>query len=188
MTIIGTVILISAAVLIVLSVYVIVIYNSLIRQDYIAKSAWSDIDVQLKRRADLIPALVDAVKGYAGYEKQTLEDVTRVRGEALSRKGIAEKGRAETELSHGFKKLVAIAEDYPDLKASQVFLDFQKGLIETEDQLQYARRYYNGAVRDFNFRVQSFPSNLVAGFFRYRPREFFEIELATEREAPEAKF
>jgi len=180
--------LLAAAIVAAILGYSIIIYNSLVRQNFVVRAAWSDIDVQLKRRADLVPNLVNAVKGYAGYEKQTLEEVTKVRGQAISTEGVAEKARAETELSHGFRKLVAIAENYPDLKASQVFLEFQKQLVEIEDQLQYARRYYNGAVRDFNFKVESFPSNMIADFFKYSPKEFFEIELATERETPVARF
>ena len=153
------------------------IYNQLVRDRNRVDAAWSDIDVQLQRRHDLIPQLVKAVDGYAGYEKATLEAITHLRNEAVrlvDGKDLEALGRKEEALDKGVLHLMAIAEDYPDLKANENFLNLQKELAETENYLQFARRFYNGAVRQFNTRVESVPSNIVAGIFKFRQREFYQ--------------
>lgn len=160
-------------------------YNRLVRARNMVREAWSGIDVQLKRRQDLIPNLVEAVKGYSGYERSVLEEITGTRSRTASATSLGERSSAENALTHGIKSIFAVAEAYPDLKANRGFLDLQTNLAEIENQIQYARRYYNGAVRDLNILIESFPSNLVANAFGFRREEFFEIDLATAREAPE---
>lgn len=152
----------------------IVLYNRLVRSRNRVDTAWSDIDVQLQRRHDLIPNLVKSVDQYAQYERATLEAVTELRAEAMRRSDVAGRGDVEEELSAGVRRLLAVAEDYPDLKANRNFLDLQDELVETENYLQFARRYYNGSVRDYNTQIQSVPSNIVAGLFDFSPREFFQ--------------
>ncbi len=152
----------------------IAIYNRLVRSRNRARTAWSDIDVQLQRRYDLIPQLVKAVDHYARYERATLEAVTELRAQALRVERIGERGDSEEKLAEGVQRLLALAEDYPDLKADENFLDLQQQLAETENYLQFARRYYNGSVRDYNTLTETVPSNLVAGLFRFRRREFFQ--------------
>jgi len=144
----------------------------------------SGIDVQLKRRSDLVPSLVETVKGYSSHEQTLLEEIAHKRSAALQAQGTKDKGAAENELSGGIKSLFALAEAYPDLKASNNFLTLQEELVAVEDQIQLARRYYNGSVRIMNTRIESFPSNLIAGMFGFSPAEFFTLELATQREAP----
>jgi LemA protein len=178
------IIFIVVAVIILWSVFV---YNLFIRDRNLIKEAWSGIDVQLKRRHNLIPNLVESVKGYSKHEKILLEEITKKRSEAAKVESIREKAPAESDLSGMLKNLFIIAENYPDLKASQNFLDLQNQLVEIEDQLQYARRYYNGAIRNYNIRVESFPSNIIAGIFDFKQDNFFEITLATERTTPEIK-
>jgi LemA protein len=163
-------------------------YNSLVGLRVRADSAWSDIDIQLKRRHDLIPNLVETVKGYAGHEKSTFEEVTKYRSMAMQATGPADRAQAEGQLSMALKSLFAVAENYPQLRASENFTSLQKSLAEIEDNLQNARRYYNAVVRDLNTAIQSFPSNLVAGMFGFQPRAFFELGSAAEREAPAVKF
>ena len=156
---------------------VVVIYNRLIRDRNRVDAAWSDIDVQLQRRHDLIPQLVKAVDQYAGYEKATLEAVTTLRAEAMQLTAggrIDELGRKEQSLDEGVQRLFALAESYPDLKANENFLNLQASLAETENYLQFARRFYNGAVRQFNTRVETVPNNLVAGMFGFSQREFYQ--------------
>jgi LemA protein len=152
-------------------------------------NAWSDIDVQLKRRYDLIPNVVESVKGYAGHERQTLEAVINARNRAVSVQsaGPAERGQAEGALTTALRGLFALAESYPQLRAAENFLQLQSTLAQIEDAVQNARRYYNAVVRDLNTKIQQFPSNVVAGLFGFRNREFFEIPDA-EREAPRVKF
>jgi len=168
-------------------VWVVFIYNLFVRDKNLIKEAWSGIDVQLKRRHNLVPNLVESVRGYSKYEKNLFEDITRKRSEAVKVESIKDKAPAESDLSGMLKSLFVVAENYPDLKASQNFLDLQNQLVEIEDQLQYARRYYNGAVRNYNIRVESFPSNIIARIFDYKQDNFFEISLATERVTPEVK-
>lgn len=157
-----------------LLVVAVVLYNRLVRARNRVSTAWSDIDVQLQRRHDLVPQLVKAVDHYARYERATLEAVTELRAEAMRRTGIAARGDAEEQLTEGILRLIAVAESYPELRANENFLGLQRELVETEDYLQFARRYYNGAVRDYNTMIEVVPSNLVAGLFRFRPREFFQ--------------
>jgi LemA protein len=168
------------------AVYVAVTYNSLVRTRQMANEAWSGIDVQLKRRSDLIPNLVEAVKGYAGHERSVLEEVTRLRGvaRALPADDVASRAQAEGALSLALGKLVALAENYPDLKASGNFLELQQELSQLETELQMARRYYNGTVRNQNVLVQSFPSNLIAGLSGFGQRQYFEVSDA-DRAVPE---
>ena len=151
-------------------------YNHFVRMVMRAKEAWADIDVQLKRRYDLIPNLVETVKGYATHEKGVFENVTQARARAMDAGGIADKGKAENQLSQTLKSLFAVAEAYPDLKANQNFLELQRQLADTEDKIQAARRFYNGNVRDLNTAIQSFPGNVIAELFRFEPREFFELD------------
>lgn len=156
---------------------VALLYNRLIRDRNRVDSAWSDIDVQLQRRHDLIPQLVKAVDQYAGYERSTLEAVTELRAEALTlnEKGKLEAlGKKEEELSAGVLRLIAVAEEYPDLKANENFLQLQNDLVETENYLQFARRFYNGSVRQLNTRVETVPSNFIANWFSFSTREFFQ--------------
>jgi LemA protein len=174
-------------VLLIIVIWIIITYNLFIRDKNLIKEAWSGIDVQLKRRHNLIPNLVASVKGYSQYEKNLLEQITQKRSVAVKVETIKEKAPAESDLSGMLKNLFIAVENYPDLKASKNFLDLQNQLIEIEDQLQYARRYYNGAVRNYNIRVESFPSNIIAGILNYKQETFFEISLATERKTPEVK-
>ena len=151
-----------------------VLYNRLIRSRNRVDTAWSDIDVQLQRRHDLIPRLVTAVDQYAKYERATLEAVTELRAEAMQVADVRAKGKAEEKLSAGIERIIALAENYPDLKANENFLSLQNELVETENYLQFARRFYNGSVRDYNTTTETVPSNLVAGWFNFTQREFFQ--------------
>lgn len=169
-----------------LLVYGIVVYNRLVARRNHVLEAWSGIDVQLKRRYDLLPKLVDAVKAYTGYEQQVLQDVTRVRATAAAAPG-GDRNRSEGAITDSLRRLFALAEDYPDLKANAGYLDLQNQITAAEEQIQYARRYFNGTVRELNILVQSFPSNLIAWAFRYGVMEYFEIELATQRESPDLR-
>jgi LemA protein len=171
-------------VLLVLAVLVALTYNSLARLRLLAGNAWADIDVQLKRRHDLIPSLVAAVKGHAGYEKGTLESVVQARNRAASAGGPAAAGAAEGDLARSVRQIFALAEAYPDLKAAESFLSLQRSLSEIEDHIQNSRRYYNAVVRDFNTKIAQFPSNLVAGALGFRPREFFGLSDAAEQAPP----
>jgi len=164
------------AILILLVILVIWIFNRLVAARQLVNNGWSDIDVQLKRRADLIPQLVETVKGYAGHEKKLFREVTEKRNEALKAEAPVERANAEAALKAPIGKLLAIAEDYPDLKANTNFLDLQDELSDTENKIEYARRFYNGAVRQKNILVQSFPSNLFAGIFGFKAREYFEMD------------
>jgi LemA protein len=168
---------------------VIGIYNSLVRLNVQTDNAWADIDVQLKRRHDLIPNVVETVKGYAAHERQTLEAVIEARNRAVSVQGAgpAERGQAEGALTGALRGLFALAESYPQLRAAENFGQLQNTLSQIEDAIQNARRYYNAVVRDLNTRIQQFPSNIVAGMFGFRNREFFEIPDA-DRAVPQVKF
>ena len=168
-------------------IWILITYNLFVRDKNLIKEAWSGIDVQLKRRHNLIPNLITTVKGYSQYEKSLLENITEKRSEAISAADIKEIAPTESDLSGMLKNLIVVAENYPDLKANENFLDLQKQLIDIEDQIQYARRYYNGAVRNYNIRVESFPSNLIATIFHFEQDSFFEISFATERNTPEVK-
>jgi len=164
------------------------IYNGLVRLRVQSDNAWADIDVQLKRRHDLIPNLVETVKGYAGHERQTLENVVNARNRAMSAQGPAAKGEAEGMLAGALRQLFALAEAYPQLRAVESFTQLQGTLAQIEDTLQNARRYYNAVVRDLNTRIAQFPSNIIAGMFNFKPREFFEITAPAEREVPKVSF
>ena len=161
-------------VLIALLAAVVGMYNRLVRSRNRVDTAWSDIDVQLQRRHDLIPNLVKAVEQYAGYERATLEAVTELRAEAARVTDVDTRGKAEEELSSGVQRLIALAENYPDLKANENFLKLQQELAETENYLQFARRYYNGSVRDFNTMTETVPSNFIANIFAFSARSFFQ--------------
>jgi LemA protein len=179
--------IVGAAILLVMAV--VGIYNSLVGLNVKAENAWSDIDVQLKRRYDLIPNVVETVKGYAGHERQTLEAVVNARSRAVSvqNAGPAERSQAEGALTSALRGLFALAEAYPQLRAAENFGQLQATLADIENAIQNARRYYNAVVRDLNTRVQQFPSNLVAGLFGFRNREFFEVPDA-QKETPQVKF
>ncbi len=162
------------AILLLVAATIAILYNRLIRDRNRVDAAWSDIDVQLQRRHDLIPQLVKAVDQYAGYERATLEAVTNLRAQAMQMKDLTELGDAEEALGASVQRLLAVAEQYPDLKANENFLGLQKELAEIEDYLQFARRYYNGSVRDDNTRAETVPSNIVAGWFRFTQKSFFQ--------------
>ena len=157
-----------------LLVGIVIVYNRLIRDRNRVDTAWSDVDVQLQRRHDLIPQLVSAVDAYAAYERATLEAVTELRAEAMRVTDVEQKGEVEEQLGSGVMRLIALAERYPDLKANENFLNLQNELVETENYLQFARRYYNGSVREYNTMTEVFPNNLVAGVFRFERRGFFQ--------------
>ena len=179
-------IIVAALVLAIL--WLILTYNRFVTLRNRVKEAWADIDVQLKRRYDLIPNLVETVKGYATHERELLEKVTRARTEAMGAKTIKERGDAENALSQTLKSLFAVSENYPDLKASQNFLELQRELTDTEDKIQAARRFYNGNVRDFNTMLQSFPQNTVAGVFHFKAADFFEITEGAQKEPVKVSF
>lgn len=162
-------------------------YNGLITRRNRVSESWSDIDVQLKRRYDLIPNLVESVKGYMTHERETLEKVTAARTQAMGAKTLAEHAKAENMLSETLKSLFAVSENYPDLKASQNFLQLQDELSDTENKIQAARRFYNQNVLDYNTKIQSVPANIVAGMFSFKPREFFELTEPAAREPVKVK-
>lgn len=174
----GQIILFAAIALLV--VWATLIFNALVRGRNQVSAAWSDIDVQLQRRHDLIPQLVDAVKAYAGYEKSTLETVATLRSVAAATTNVGEIAKVESRIESGVHRLIALAEDYPDLKANANFLDLQTELADVEDHLQYARRFYNGAVKMLNTRIQSFPDLVVARALSFREADFFDAESDAE--------
>jgi len=168
-----------------LALWIAFIYNNLVRGRNACDESWADVDTELKRRYDLIPNLVETVKGYARHEREAMERVTRARATAAASHGSpGSQARDENALVDSLRRMFAVAEGYPDLKASSHFLELLNELVNTEDRIQRARRFYNGNVRDYNNMVEMFPSNIVAGAFKCRKREFFEIEAAIEREAP----
>ncbi len=175
------------AVIVLFGVFLVVMYNSLVQLRVRSDSAWSDIDVQLKRRHDLIPNLVETVKGYAAHEKSTFEDIAKFRSMAMQATGPVDKAAAENQLTGALKSLFAVAENYPELKASEEFTQLQGSLSQTEDSIQNSRRYYNAVVRDLNTRIQVFPTNILAGMFGFQPRQFFETTEA-DREPVAVKF
>lgn len=184
----GTTILLAVVLAIV--VVGIFFYNSLVRARQLVQEAWSGIDVQLKRRADLIPNLVETVKGYAGHEARTLEEVTelRTRARSVPEDDVAGRAAVEGMLGQALGRLLAVAEAYPDLKANENFAQLQGSLETIEGEIQMARRYYNGAARDLNIKVESVPSNIVAGMFGFSKAEYFEIEDASDRAVPKVAF
>jgi LemA protein len=182
--------LITAVVLVATAFFVISAYNGLVRSRQMVKEAWSGIDVQLKRRADLVPNLVEVVKGYATHEQETLREVIemRTRAQNVPSGDVQARAQAEGMLGAALGRLMAIAESYPDLKASHNFRELQTALQTIEDEIQMARRYFNGSVRELNVKVESFPSNLVANTFGFNQAEYFELEDAQDRAVPNVKF
>jgi len=176
---------------VIIIVWLILLYNRLVILRNRVREAWADIDVQLKRRYDLIPNLIETVKGYAAHERGVLEKVTEARSRAISaeKEGDPHKvAEAENFLSQTLKSLFAVVENYPDLKASNNFLELQRELRDTEDKIMYARRFYNANVRDFNIAIESFPTNLIASLFGFKKMDLFEIETLTEKEVPKVQF
>lgn len=170
-------------IIVLLALIIGVMYNSLVTLRVRVDEAWSDITVQLKRRLDLIPNLVETVKGYAKHESGVFEAVTKARADALNAKGVKETAAADNQFENALKSVFAVAEAYPDLKANQNFLELQQELVDTEDKIQASRRFYNGGVRDLNTKIQTFPSNLIANMFAFKSREFFELNEADQRMA-----
>jgi LemA protein len=180
--------IIVLVVLVLLVIFVIGMYNSLVRLKVQCDNAWADIDVQLKRRYDLIPNLVETVKGYASHEKDTLEAVINARNRAMTATGPADKAAAENMLSGALKSLFALSEAYPQLRAIESFTSLQNSLTQIEDTVQNARRYYNAVVRDLNTKILQFPTNIFANMLGFKQREFFEVSSPAEREAPKVSF
>jgi LemA protein len=168
--------IIILAVVVVLLAIIVFIYNSLVRAKVRTDEAWSDITVQLKRRYDLIPNLVNTVQGYAKHEKSVFEEVTKARADALGAQTVGQAAQADNQFQQALKSLFAVAEAYPDLKANQGFQQLQGELVDTEDKIQAARRFYNGAARDLNIKIQSFPTNIFAGALGFKVREFFDVD------------
>jgi len=183
---VGTLILLVAIVVVVIAV--ISIYNSLVRLRNQVKNAWSQIDVQLKRRHDLIPNLMETVKGYMKHERETLENITNARSRAMKAESVGDKARAEGELNGAMSKFFLVVENYPDLKANQNFLALQEELTSTENKISYSRQAYNDQVLFYNNKIEVFPSNIIAGMFSFKQSEFFEIADAGERQAPKVDF
>jgi len=181
----------TQVVLVILAVvflWAIGLYNGLVKLKNRAKEAWADIDVQLKRRYNLIPNLVETVKGYATHEREVFEKVTEARTRAMGAQSVKEKQEAENILSGTLKTLFAVSEGYPELKASQNFLELQRELRDTEDKVQAARRFYNSNVRDLNIKIESFPANLIVSMLGFKKMELFELTAAEERAVPKVKF
>jgi LemA protein len=183
-----TALIIILVVLILLAFAVIGIYNALVRLRNQVDNAWSQIDVQLKRRHDLIPNLVETAKGYMRHERGTFEAITNARSQAMGAKNVAEASKAEGALGGALSNFLLVVENYPDLKANQNFLALQEELASTENKISFSRQNYNDQVLFFNNKIQMFPSNIVAGIFSFGKRDFFEIEVAAEREAPKVNF
>lgn len=175
-------------VLFLIILWIIFTYNGLVRLRNRSKEAWADIDVQLKRRYNLIPNLVETIKGYAVHEREVFEKVTEARTKAMGAKDIKEKGEAENMLSGTLKTLFAVSENYPQLRASENFLELQKELRDTEDKIQAARRFYNGNARDLSIKIESFPDNVIANTFKFKKMELFELEEPEKREPVQVKF
>jgi LemA protein len=183
-----TALIIVAVVLVLLIAFVIGAYNALIRLRNQVDNSWSQIDVQLKRRHDLIPNLVETAKGYMKHERGTFEAITNARSQAMGAKSVAEAGKAEGALGEALSKFMLVVENYPDLKANQNFLAVQEELTSTENKISFARQSYNDQVLFFNNKIQMFPSNIVANVFNFGKRDFFELEVAAEREVPKVSF
>jgi LemA protein len=185
-----TTLIVILCIIVVVALFFVVIYNRLVSNNIKVDAAWSDIDVQLKRRYDLIGNLVETVKGYAAHEKSVFEEVTKARSVAMGAGGPAARAEAENSLTDTLKTLFAVAENYPELKANQNFLSLQDDLEETENKIESSRRYYNGTVRDFNTMREVFPNTLVTALFsgKFPKREMFEVERVEEREAPKVEF
>jgi len=180
--------IIILVVLVAIGLWIAMIYNGLIKLKVRTNEAWSDIDVQLKRRYDLIPNLINTVKGYATHEKELFENVTKARANAMNAQNPEEKAGAENMLSGTLKSLFAVSENYPQLRANENFLELQRELSDTENKIQASRRFYNGNVRDLNTKIQVFPDSIVANMLKIGKREFFEIEDVKEKETPKVEF
>jgi len=182
------VVIVLIIIIAVMAVIVIGMYNSLVRLRNQVKNAWSQIDVQLKRRHDLIPNLMETVKGYMKHERETLENITQARSKAMSADSVGEKAKAEGELNGAMSKFFLVVENYPDLKANQNFQSLQEELTSTENKISFARQAYNDQVLFYNNKIEVFPSNIIAGMFNFKQWEFFEIEEKTDREVPRIDF
>ena len=180
--------IIVLGILVVLVLWVVGMYNGLVRLRNQVKNAWSQIDVQLKRRHDLIPNLIETAKGYMKHERDTLDSVTKARTQAVEAKGVANQAKAEGELSNAMSRFMLVVENYPDLKASQNFLSLQEELASTENKVGFSRQFYNDQVLAFNVKIESVPTNIIANMFGFSQAEFFEIEEPTEREVPKVEF
>jgi LemA protein len=175
-------------ILVIIIFWIVAMYNGLVRLRNQVKNAWSQIDVQLKRRHDLIPNLVETAKGYMKHERETLESITNARSHAVEASGVANQAKAEGELNNAISRFMLVVENYPDLKASQNFLSLQEELSSTENKVSFSRQAYNDQVQNFNIKIESVPSNIIAGMFNFKQAEFFEIETPAERETPKVKF
>ena len=180
--------MILIAIVVAVAVWFVAIYNGLVRRKNVVAEAWAGIDAQLKRRADLIPNLVETVKGYAGHERATFDELARLRSQGQAQSDPAQRAQTESAITAAIGRVFAVAEAYPQLRASENFQSLQKDLAEVEDQIQLARRYYNGAVRDFNVSTEQFPSSLVAGWGGFKPAPFFQLDDAADRAAPKVSF
>lgn len=180
--------IIVLAIILFLIFWIVGMYNGLVKLRNQVKNAWSQIDVQLKRRHDLIPNLVETAKGYMKHERETLEEITKARNLAVNANTVAEHGKAEGQLNEAISRFLVVVENYPDLKANQNFLALQEELTTTENKVGFARQFYNDQTQTFNTRIESVPTNIVANMFGFKQAEFFEIEEAAEREVPKVKF
>jgi LemA protein len=180
--------IVIAFILIILFIWTITIYNKLVSNRNMADEGWSSIDVQLKRRADLIPNLIQTVQAYMKHEEGLLSRIAELRSQSIAARQVSDQSRAETELSRSLGQLFAIAENYPDLKANQNFLQLQNQLSELEDHIQMARRYYNGSVRNYNIQVESFPDMIIASAFKFHKKDYFELENPADRQVPNVDF
>jgi LemA protein len=183
-----TTLIVVLIILAVVVLFVVSMYNSLVQLRNRVKNAWSQIDVQLKRRHDLIPNLIETVRGYMTHERDTLENITKARSQAVEAEGVGGKAKAEGELTRALGKFNLVVENYPDLKANQNFLALQEELTSTENKISFSRQAYNDQVLFYNNKIQMFPSNIIAGMFQFKEEEFFEIEDAKEREVPKVDF
>ena len=182
------VIVIIVAVVVLLAAFIAMLFNRLVRFRNCVENAWHQIDVQLNRRADLIPNVVETVKGYASHERETFEAVTQARSAIMNAKSVGESAQADGMLTQALKSLFAVAEAYPELKANQNFLALQEELASTENKVSFARQFYNDTVMRYNTRIQTVPANIVAGMFSFKAEEFFQVENAAERVAPKVQF
>ena len=180
--------LVFLVIIVLIAIWVAMTYNGFVAMRNAVRNAWSQIDVQLKRRHDLIPNLVETVKGYAGHEKETLENVTRARSQAVSAQGVGQQAQAEQQLTGALGRLMLVVEQYPDLKANQNFLALQEELTSTENKITFSRQLYNDSVMLFNTRIESVPAKIVAGMFHFKQEEFFELQDEAAREAPRVSF
>jgi LemA protein len=180
--------LILLGVVVLIALWAVSIYNGLVRRKNVVAEGWSGIDAQLKRRADLIPNLVETVKGYAGHERETFENLARLRSQGQAQTDVAQRAQTEAAITAAIGRIMAVAEAYPQLRASENFQSLQKDLADVEDQIQLARRYYNGTVRDYNVMIQQFPSNLIANWGGFTPAPFFQIDDAADRAVPKVSF